>query len=498
MNRRTFISAASLGLGGRFGLTAAAEPVAPLVGVLEDSPRERLPRELVHLIRAGLRYEDLLAALSIAAARNVQPYPDVGFKYHVLMMLRSVDATTTHLPPAQRWLPIVWAAGHFKDAQAQERAVSGWRLPARVAAVESDARAARAALLAALDNWDRDAADVAVVNYSRVAEPDEVFAILFPYGARDLRAIGHKAIEVSNAHYLIARLGAGSHIEPILRSTVAALQNSDEDSEPAKHDFASDRPWRNSQELLRQIPRSWRHGQRDSVGMRADFRAALYRVPAEEAGAVVVDLLRRAASPEAIWRVLFDTAAELLLLRPGIVSLHAQTTANALYYAYRTASDESTQQMMLLQCAAFVAMFRHLVNAGARLNLSQLQALPLTRPASEAHEEIFADLAAGRRLQATRKCLGYLRGGGDSAGLVAATRHHLVYGADEAHDYKFTEALLENCNQLGGAGRTAQSAWRQRLLSAGMAYFKAPAKHPDAVVSETLELLGRDRRRPDP
>jgi len=490
MNRRTFISAASFGLGSRFGLAAAAEPVAPLVGVLEDSPRERLPRELVRLIREGLRYEDLLAALSVAAARNVQPYPDVGFKYHVLMMLRAVDSTTVHLSPAERWLPIVWAASHFKDAQAQERAVSGWRMPARVSAVESDVRAARTALITALERWDRDAADVAIVNYARVAEPAEVFSILFPYGARDLRAIGHKAIEVSNAHYLITRLGAGPHAEPILRSTVAALQNSDEDSDPAKHDFASDRPWRNSLERLPGIPRSWRQGQRDSAAMRAEFRAALYRVAAEEAGGVVVDLLRLSASPEALWQVLFDTAAELLLLRPGIVSLHAQTTANALHYAYRTAADEATQQMMLLQCAAFVAMFREVVNAGgARLNLPHMQSLPLARPASQAHEEIFADLTAGRRLQAARKCLGYLRGGGDAAGLIAALRRNLVYGADEAHDYKFTEALLENYNQLTNAGRTAHSAWRQRLLSAGMAYFKAPVKHPDAIVSETLELL---------
>ena len=485
MNRRTFIRAAGgagLGLSGRFGFSATDRPVAVLLKLLEDSPRERVPRELARMIRDGLRYEDLLAALSLAAVRNVQPYPDVGYKYHSVMVLRSIHLTTQHLPSADKWLPIVWAADYFKDSQAQERATSGWRLPTRPTASVGDQEAARRALVTALDNWDRDAADAAIVRYAQVARPDEVFSVLFPYGARDLREIGHKAITVSNAHSLIALLGS-AQAEPILRSTVAALQNSDAGPNPATHHLQPDRPWRQNQTQLHSIPQSWKQG-RDDPGARRELRGALYRESEAEAGTVVVELLRRGISPEAIWRVLFDTAAELLMRQPSIVLLHAQTTANALHYAYRVCGDEQAQQLMLLQCAAFIAMFCKQVDGmQTDLSLETLEPLPLDHTSGDAIAEIFSDLSAGHRLQAARKSLGYLQKGGDAAALIANARHHLVYNAEEAHDYKFSEAVFDNHSQL------ADSAWRHRFLSAGMAYFKAPAKRPGPVVEEMMELL---------
>src|SRR5713101_5439492 len=70
MNRRTFIHAAGatgLSLTSRFGFGATDPAVAALLNLLEDSPRELIPRELVRLIRRGLRYEDLLSALALAA-----------------------------------------------------------------------------------------------------------------------------------------------------------------------------------------------------------------------------------------------------------------------------------------------------------------------------------------------------------------------------------------------------------------------------------------------
>ena len=402
MNRRTFIHAAGatgLSLASGFGFGATDPAVAMLLNLLEDSPRELLPRELVRLIRGGLRYADLLSALALAAVRNVQPYPDVGYKYHSVMMLRSIHLTAQHLSTPDKWLPIVWATDYFKETQAQERDTDGWRMPMRAAAPVGSAQAARQAVIVALDHWDRDAADAAILDYTQVARPEEIFSLLFSYGARDLRAIGHKAIAVSNAHCLIKLLGSAP-AGPILRSTVAALQNSDRDPNPASHDLPADQPWRQNLQRLREIPRNWKHGRNDP-GARAELHAALYRVSEDESGTVVIALLRRGISPEAIWQVLFDTAAELLLHHPGIVPLHAQTTANALYYAYRVCADEPTQQLTLLQCAAFIAMFRKLVNATQPdISLEALQPLPLDGTAVDAIDEIFAEVSAGRRLHA--------------------------------------------------------------------------------------------------
>src|ERR1700756_4201589 len=132
MNRRTFIQGAATtvsSLTTRVGIGGTDRSVEGLLNWLEESPREHIPRDLVRMSRTGLRYEDLLAALSLAAVRNVQPYPDVGYKYHSVMVLRSIHLATQHLAAAERWFPIVWAADYFKDTQAQERAAGGWRLP---------------------------------------------------------------------------------------------------------------------------------------------------------------------------------------------------------------------------------------------------------------------------------------------------------------------------------------------------------------------------------
>jgi hypothetical protein len=485
MNRRTFLQAAAGAISGittRFGFTETDRTVAVLLKWLEDSQRDRIPREVVPMIRTGLRYEDLLAALSLAAVRNVQPYPDVGYKYHSVMVLRSIHMTTQHLTDADKWFPIVWAADYFKHTQAQERAAGGWRLPTRPAASAGNPQAARRALVSALDNWDRDAADAAIVKYAQLARPDEIFSVLFPYGARDLRAIGHKAITVSNAHSLIA-LGGRVQAESILRSTVAALQNSEGSPDPANHRLQPDEPWRQNQKRSRDIPPSWKHG-RDDPGARRELHAALYRMPEEAVGTVVVQMLQQGIAPETIWQALFDTAAEMLMRQPSVVLVHAQTTTNALHYAYRVCDDEQTQQMMLLQCAAFIAMFRKLAYATQPdLSLDALQPLPLDSTGVDAIAEIFSDLATGHRLQAARKSLSYLQNGGDAAALIATARHHLVYNVDEAHDYKYSEAVFDNYSHF------ADSAWRYRFLSAGMAYFKAPASRPAPVVEEMMELL---------
>ncbi len=485
MNRRTFIHAAGatgLGLTGGLGFGATDSAVPVLLDLLENSPRELIPRELARQIRGGLRHENLLTALVLAAVCNVQPYPEVGYKYHSVMMLRSIQLTTQHLSLADRWLPIAWAADYFKETQAQERDTDGWRMPTRSSDSAISAPAARQAVIDALDHWDRDAADAAILNYVQVAGSAEIFSLLFPYGMRDLRAIGHKAIAVSNAHFLIGLLGSAA-AGPLLRSTVAALQNSGGDPDPASHDLEPDQPWRQNLRRLREIPRNWMQGHNDP-GARAELHAALYRVSEEEAGAVVIALLRQGFSPEAIWQVLFETAAELLLHRPGIVPLHAQTTANALHYAYRVCDDEQTQKLALLQCAAFIAMFCKIMNVTQPgINLEALQPLPLDSTGGDTIEEIFAEVSAGRRLHAARKSLGYLQSGGDAEALIARARQNLVYHADEPHDYKFSEAVFE------GYAQSADFSWRQRFLCAGMAYLKAPAKRPGPIVEQMLERL---------
>jgi hypothetical protein len=492
MDRRTFIrtvGATGLGLTGRCALAAAPqESPAMLVKLLEDAPREQLPAALVSRIRAGLREDELCAALCVAAARNVQPYPVVGFKYHALMVLRSIQTTTEHLPPVERWLPMIWAADYFKGAQAEERSSSGgWHMPVRSVPAGANREDSRRALATALDRWDHEAADAAITAYVRSGEPSGILPLLLSYGMRDLRDVGHKAITVACVHNLVQRLGPGEASEALLRSTVAALLNSDGEPDPATHDLGPDRPWRRNRERLHLIPATWKQGHDDDaqrdLGARAELRAALYHTSPEDAGGVVVELLQRRIAPQALWEVLFDTAAEILIHQPDIVPVHAQTTANALHYAYRISDDMETQQLALLQGAAYIAMFRQITRTSPTdANLPALEPLPVARGADPL-EEIFADLAAGQRVGAIRKSLGYLSGGGDAQRLIAQVRHHLVRSSQEAHDYKLAEAVFENHAQA------ADPQWRARFLAAGMVYFKAPSRQLTPLMADVMKRL---------
>ena len=197
VDRRTFIratgSAAALSLSARLSLAQTPPEVRALHRLLEETPHERVAAELATLIRDGLDHRRTLVALAVATSRNVQPFPDVGFKYHTVLALQSVHLTALNLPDEERWLPVFWSLDNFKRTQAEERRESGWTMGSPPEPVAGTAEAARKNLIDALDRWDREAVDSAILDFARLAPPDQLSELLFRYSTRDLREIGHKA-----------------------------------------------------------------------------------------------------------------------------------------------------------------------------------------------------------------------------------------------------------------------------------------------------------------
>src|SRR6185295_17645077 len=110
---------------------------------------------------------------------------------------------------------------------------------------------ATAAFIEAMDNWDEAAADTAVAALARSAGVNEIYELLFRYGMRDFRSIGHKAIYVANSWRTLQCIG-WQHAEPVLRSLAYALLSHEGDN-PAQRDDEADRPYRRNQELVRKI-----------------------------------------------------------------------------------------------------------------------------------------------------------------------------------------------------------------------------------------------------
>ena len=486
MDRRKFLraagSATAVGLGGGLSLASALPGTGALHRLLEETPRERVAAELAGLIGDGLDRRSTLAALAVAASRRVRPFPHVGFKYHTVLALQSVHLTALNLEGKARWLPVFWALDYFKRAQEAERRRSGWTMGPRPAPAAGTAEAARKRLVDALERWDAEAVDPAVLDFARLARPEQLFEVLFRYGIRDLRAIGHKAIAVQNAHRLLPLVGP-EYAAPLLRSLAAALQNHGYGPNPAAADLPPDRTWQAFRAMLEEVPKTWKQGRRDGAA-RDGFVRTLRGVSELDAGRAAIDLLKGGVSAGSIWEALFAAAAELVLTRPAVVPVHALTSANAFHHVFRHARSGETQLLALLQSAAFMPAFRRGVGATRPdLRIDGLEPLAVPGDGADALREAFSELPRNRAAGA-RKALGYLQRGGPADRLGAGARRLLALYGQGAHEFKFTEAALENWRAM------PPSALRDRVLAASMAYFAGPAAAPSPVAREALALLG--------
>ncbi len=452
--------------------------IEPLVRVLEETPRERVIEEVAARVKGGLSYRELLAALLLAGVRNIQPRP-VGFKFHAVLVVNSAHLASLASPDTDRWLPIFWAIDQFKSSQAADVREGDWTMaPVEESAVPSSLRA-RAAFIEAMDNWDEAAADAAVVGLARTAGADELFEVFCRYGARDFRDIGHKAIYVANSFRCLDAIG-WQHAEPVLRSLAyALLDRSGAKENPAHADLPADRPFRQNLESVKSIREGWLDGKPQAEATAELLQAIRTGGPADTSG-LAVKLLNAGVAPQSIFDALFDGAGELLMQAPGILSLHAMTFTNAAHYAWhRTRSDE-TRRLLLLQNAAFLPLYR-----GSRedtgLHLDTLEPLAPEAKGDGAVAEIFAD-ASKDRLTAARKTLAYVKDAPDAKAFAHAARRLVFLKGRDAHDYKFSSAVLEDYARLA-------PPWRDRLLAASLFYFRGSGDPDNDLVQRTRAAL---------
>ncbi len=463
------------------GLVPLSPEIEPLVRLLEDTPREKLLEVVAQRIHAGLTYREVLAALFLAGVRNIQPRPAVGFKFHGVLVVNSAHLASLNSPDEHRWLPIFWAIDYFKKTQSQDVSEGDWHMrPVKESAVPEPHRAVQA-FTAAMDNWDEEAADVAAAGLARAAGANEICELFYRYGARDFRSIGHKAIYVANSFRTLQTIG-WEHAEPIIRGLAYALQNRRGEPNPAENDLVADAPWRRNQNLLGKFREDWVTGRRDPQATRellTAFRTAGHAEICDE----VLKLSNAGYHPQVLWDAVFLAGGELLMRQRGIVALHALTTANALRYAFEWAKDDGARKLMLLQAAAFLTMFRdEMKNRGklGDIDIAALQPEDVSSQGPEAVTEVFANLA-GDRMAAARKALSVLRDQRPEA-LVEAGRTLVFLKGDDAHDYKFSSAVLEDCYHVS-------PEWRNQFLAAGVFNLHGADERDNALVKRIRGAL---------
>jgi uncharacterized Ntn-hydrolase superfamily protein len=494
-DRRSFLHTAALGAGG---LALSALPavaaddatvnpnlvrldagIEALVKLVEDTPREKLLEEVAGRIKTGLPYRDVLAALLLAGVRNIRPRPNVGFKFHAVLVVNSAHQAALAGPDKERWLPLFWALDNFKNSQAQNEKESGWRMKPVDELKVPSARKAEAEFVAAMTDWDEGKADAAAAAVARHVPANRAFDLFARFGGRDFRDIGHKIIYVANAFRTLQVIG-WHHAEPVLRSLAFAILKRDGEAKPDGSAVADQVGMRNA-ELAAKLPAGWNAGKPDPAATD-DLLATLRAGTDGEAGDKVVSLLSGGVSPQSVWDAVFAGAGELLMRQPGIVGLHTLTTANALHHAYVTTGDGPTRKLMLLQAAAFLPLFQKAMHDRGKVAEVRIDRLTPMDEKGVTAEDVFATLSKDKA-KAAGLALAYLKahptGGRD---LIDAGRTLVFLKGTDSHDYKFSAAVMEDHDHLS-------AGWKDRFLAASLFWLKGSGEPDSRLVKRTRAAL---------
>ena len=448
--------------------------IEPLIRMIEEAPRQRVLEEVGALIKKGTTYTEVLSALMLAGVRNIQPRP-VGFKFHAVLVVNSAHLASLNSPDSDRWLPIFWALDQFKSSQAQDVKEGNWTMaPVKESEVPS-AEKARQMFVEGMDQWDVAKVDAATAGLARSVGAQEVFDLFAKYGSRVFRDIGHKAIYVANSWRTLQAIG-WRHSEPVLRSLgYALLQGGDKN--PAENSFGADLPGRMNEKLLKTIRDGWQRGL-VAKEATAEMLGVLRSGSWEEASRKVVEFLNKKISPQSIWDALFQHASEMLMRQPGIISLHASTTTNAMHYAHQQTSNDETRRFLLLQNAAFLTMFRDrgAVKEGVKIDeFEPVKGVPSI-------EEIFAEVS-GNKVVAAQKALAYLKSAKNPRPFLDEAQRLIYLKGNGSHDYKFSSAVLEDYYHITGG-------MRDRFLAASVYWLQGSKKKDTDLVARTRAALG--------
>ena len=163
--------------------------------------------------------------------------------------------------------------------------------------------------------------------------------------------------------------------------------------------------------------------------------------------------------------------------------MHTLTTANALRYSYEASGHDGTRRMLLLQCAAFLPMFRGDMKGRGQVGAVKIDAMEPIVPLGERHTPgtIFADVGKDRDTGAG-KALGYLKGGGDAKKLVDLAQTLIFLKGSDSHDYKFSSAVLEDYAHVS-------PAWRDRFFAASTYWLKGSSAGDNDLVKRIRAAL---------
>ncbi|PYV19614.1 MAG: hypothetical protein DMG07_01535 [Acidobacteria bacterium] len=468
--------------------------IEPLVALIERTPREKCAALAVEQLRRGVSYRQLLGALFLAGIRNINPRPP-GFALHCVFVIHSAHLMSLEAPSDVRLLPLFYALDDFKLSQERDAGqASGDYTMREIRGSLPGAERAAAELQAAMEAWNSEDAERAVVALARQRSPGAVFELLWRYGARDYRNIGHKAIFVSNACRTLHAIG-WQHAEPVLRSLVLGLLDFGRGQRMNGYALDDQCYAGNLARVSETFPRlrdGWSSNQPDPGLTRAVVSAIREASPDEACAEVARDFARGKATAGAVWDAVHLAAAELRMRAVGgaaFASVHAVTSANALHYAYAAASDPQVRFLLLLQAVGWMGQFRTW-SAARPDNLRPLVIADLEKrveagaPEDALEKDLTAIFAAipSDPTAAAARVFRLARDLPARQSFLAAALRSTAAKVNEVHYYKYLAAWIEDIPLVS-------PEWQPHVLASTVYYIKGAGDAEPPAMARAREAL---------
>ena len=439
---RLGVGAAGLLVAGRRSLFASTEvraDVQTLAHQIRGAPTAKSFDVASAMIRNGVDWKTMLAAIFLAGVRGIRPRPH-GILHCVMMVEASFQLAEAS--PGEEWLPVLWNMYDYKLSQEDNRRELGeeWILgpPPRVKRI--GVPEARREFVAAMEAWDVDRADRAIVALAQSANHAELFETIWPVACRCYAFIGHKMIYAAQLERVVRRIG-GPVVVPALRSLTMALL-------VGRNTTAFD----SGRELAPRFPAAWERG-KEEPQKSLELMLELRTMSPRESQQRIVAAFRDGLGPRTVWDALRLFGSELFMRRPGrsasqgrsaLLPVHAVTVTNAFGHAYRNAKSEQTRRMAILQAAAWLSAMRDDLR-----NIVGLIDAPATL-------EVSVDLAQ--------------------------LRTSLFRKGQEHHQFKYAAAIAEESAAIN-------SRWASRILAPAAEYLAHPTDEVTEIYRKSHSAL---------
>ena len=407
-------------------------------------------------IKQGASWQELLAAVFLAGARDIRPRPH-GI-LHTVMMVESTfqlaDAATT---PRDAWQLVLFNLQDFKSSQVRDsREDNDYRMQAIAVDRSLTAADAKQQFVAAMQTFDSKRAEHAVVQLLPHVSRTEFFELFRPFSTRCYAFIGHKVIYAAHVERVLQRIG-WQYAEPALRSLVlASLVGRDTKSFDAVR------------KLTKTVPEAWlTQSGGDGQALFDELRACR----ANDAAALVSQHVQRGLDSSRAWDAIIRLGSLVFQRRPGrrasdgrtaLLPVHALTVPNAMRSSFLRSRDADTKKLLLLQAAAWTVALRDDLVRMVNLSMHAKQRID-ARQEPESLDDAFA-ASSPSALRALLR-----RDERDLAESCQRLRAALVRTGSEHHQYKYAAAMFEESQRV-------EESLRPTLVAAAVDYL---ANHQD-------------------